>query len=144
MSGDPLRDAFRSELATVLSGASIPWPLVDTINTTNNPQANSAFISLRFNPAPAEQPYSFGNPGNNQWREEGDVVVDLFPVLGKGHDTAEQYALAIRNAFRNRRFTMTTGQTVRILAVTPLNGGPVDGAWWVESVGLTYRVINIG
>ena len=144
MSGDPLRDAFRTELASVLSDASISWPLVDTINTTNHPSATSNFISLRFNQSQPEQPYTFGSPGYNQWREEGDVVVDLYPVLGKGHDTAEQYALAIRNAFRNRRFTMTTGQTVRILSVTPLSGGPVDGAWWVESVGITYRVINIG
>ena len=142
MPGDPLRNAFRTELATVLAAASIPWPLVDTINTTADPDARTNWITLRFVPSPHEELYSFGSPGSNFYRETGDVMIDLYPTLGSGHDTAEGYGLAIRNAFRNHRFAMSTGQTVRILAVAPLSGGPVDGAWWVETVALSYRVLN--
>ena len=87
-------------------------------------------------------PLFLGSPGSNFYRETGDVMIDLYPTLGSGHDTAEGYGLAIRNAFRNHRFAMSTGQTVRILAVAPLSGGPVDGAWWVETVALSYRVLN--
>ena len=140
MPGDPLRNAFRTELATVLAAASIPWPLVDTINTTADPDAKTNWISLRFMPSPHEE--TFGSPGSNFYRETGDVMIDLYPTLGSGHDTAEGYGLAIRNAFRNHRFAMSTGQTVRILAVAPLSGGPVDGAWWGETVALSYRVLN--
>ena len=142
MAGDPLRNAFRTELAAVLAAASIPWTLVDTINTTSDPDAKTNWITLRFVPSAQEQNYTFGSPGSNFYRETGDVMIDLFPTLGSGHDTAEGYGLTIRNAFRNRRFAMSTGQTVRILAVAPMSGGPVDGAWWVETVALSYRVLN--
>jgi hypothetical protein len=146
MTGDPLRDAFRTELQAVLAGLSITspvWPLVDTINTKDAPDGNASFLTLRFG-AGAEQPYTFGAPGANLWRETGDVFVDILPKLGIGHDVAEQYGRAIRDAFRNRRFDMTTGPQIRILAVGPSVGGPVDGAWWVETVGLSYRVLNVG
>ena len=38
---------------------------------------------------------------------------------------------------------MTTGQTIRITEVTPMQGGKLDG-WWMRSVVLKYKVVNIG
>jgi hypothetical protein len=140
---DPLRDAFRSELAAVVLAAAIPWGVVDTINTTAAPTAATSFITLRFAPALPETQYTFGSPGSNFWLERGDVFIDLFPKLGIGHGLVESYGLAIRNAFRNRRFVLSTGQYVRILSVAPMSGGPVDGAWWCETVAVNYRVFNI-
>ena len=150
MAGDPLRDAFRAKLLAIVgsppAGSFAGWVISDTLNTTEAPDAAVNFITLRFGPA-SEQQYSFGAPGANLWKEAGDVYVDFFARLGNGHDQAEVAALALRNAFRTlgpTGFAMTTGQRVRILEVAPMFGGPVDGAWWCETVAIAYRVFNTG
>src|SRR5690242_1713786 len=98
MAGDPLRDAFRSQLATIVgtppAGAFAGWTIRDTINTTDAPDANEQFISLRFGPGREDQ-FSFGAPGATLWKESGDVFVEFFPKLGAGHDAVETAALAL-------------------------------------------------
>ena len=147
MAGDPLRDAFRSELASIVAAANSPtiaWSILDTVNMPQTPDALTNFITLRFGQS-HEDHFTFGAPGNDFWKEEGDVFVDLFCAIDSGHDTVEKYALEIRNAFRStthRRITMNTGQTIRIVSVGPINGDRIDGGWWCETVPIAYRVFN--
>jgi hypothetical protein len=143
MAGDPLEDAFRTELAAVLSAASIPWPLKDTDNQSGpQPKAGENWVDIEFSGGD-EKPAYWGSPGSNLWREVGTVSIGVFSVRNSGHDLLGTYGLAIRNAFRDRRFAMTTGQSVKIQTVSPLQSGVVN-AWWVRSFDLAYRVFNIG
>jgi hypothetical protein len=141
--GDPLEDAFRTELGNVLTAASIPWPLKDTENTGVQPKPSESWVDIRFE-APTETPRTWGSPGSNLWRERGDVEIGVFTRRNTGHDLLGTYALAIRNAFRDRRFSMTTGQSIKIETVTPLQAGRLEGAWWMRSVVLSYKVTNVG
>lgn len=143
MAGDPLRDAFRTKLAAVLTAASIPWPLQDTLNTGNQPDVQGSFIDLDF-AGGQETQFTYGAPGSNFWKETGQVMIRLLPARNIGHDLAEAYGLAIRNAFRHARFTMTTGQRVRVDSVAPMGGGFVDAGWWCETVAVAYTVFNTG
>lgn len=143
MAGDPLRDAFRTKLAAIVAAASIPWPVQDTLNTGTQPDAAASFIDLEFNGG-QETEYTFGAPGSNLWKETGQVMVRLYPARNIGHDLLETYALAIRNALRHARFVMSTGQTVRLDAVSPLGGGFVDAGWWCETIGISYTIYNTG
>ncbi len=58
--------------------------------------------------------------------------------LGQERATAEAYAEAIRNAYRDKRFAAGT-RMVRIVEVAPTTGGPVEGGLWAEEVPITYE-----
>lgn len=158
MAGDPLRDAFRARVATIVgggatwdgaaaaSGTYAGWNLVDTLNTTSKIGVKDKAITLRFNPAWEEQATT-GAPGANLWREGGDVMIDFYVGLGTGHDAVELVARAMRDALRALAmggFAMTTGQIVRPTGVTPMGGDGADGGYWVETVAVSYKVFNTG
>jgi len=153
MAGDPLRDAFRAELATIRTAASIAWPIKDTLNTSEQPNPPAAGVAstaaghleLEF-PGGSEAQYTFGAPAANFHREQGQVTVNVVTRLRTGttnRDLAETYAAAIRSAFRMRRFAAGS-RSIRITAVAPMGGGHDEGGNWVESVALGYEVFNIG
>jgi len=141
-SGDPLEDAFRAKLQAVITAASIPWPLKDTENTGTTAKPSESWIDIAFG-TPQEGRMSWGAPGSDFWKETGEVEVGVFTKRNTGHEDLGTYALALRNAFRGAQFGMTTGQTIRITEVTPMQGGKLDG-WWMRSVVLKYKVVNIG
>ncbi len=142
MAGDTFRDAWRAELATVLTGAGIAWTIEDTLNTGENPDASTGYIELEF-PGGSESQYTFGAPGSNFHNEEGQVTIRVVAPLGRLRDTAETYAAAIRSAFRMRRFAAGSA-TVRITATAPMGGGHTEGGMWAESIALAYQVFNVG
>lgn len=153
MAGDTLRDAFRAELATVATAASIPWPIKDTVNTATQPNPPAAgaaasvagHIELEFLGG-SEAQYTFGAPAANLHREQGQVTVHVVTRLRAGtanRDLAETYAAAIRSAFRMRRFAAGS-RSIRITAVAPMGGGFDEGGLWAESVALGYEVFNTG
>jgi hypothetical protein len=153
MAGDTLRDAFRAELATVRTAASIPWPIKDTVNTATQPNPPAAgaastaagHLELEF-PGGAEAQYTFGAPAANLHREQGQVTVNVVTRLRTGttnRDLAETYAEAIRSAFRMRRFAAGS-RSIRITATMPMSGGHDEGGLWVESVALGYEIYNVG
>lgn len=148
MAGDTLRDAFRSELASILSGLSLSspaWTLKDTLNTATQPDASEGYIELEFSGG-SEGQYTFGAPGANLHREEGQVTVRVLTRLRGGttkRDLAESYAGAIRSAFRMRRFAAGS-RSVRITATAPMGGGHDEAGLWVESVALGYEIYNVG
>ena len=155
MAGDPLRDAFRAELATIRTAASIPWPIKDTVNTATQPAPPAAgaastaagHIELEFLGGSEDQ-YTFGAPASNLFDERGQVTVRVATRLRSGttnRDLAETYANAIRARFRtqNRKFAVGSREC-RITATMPMGGGQDEAGFWVESVGLRYQLYNVG
>jgi hypothetical protein len=144
MAGDLLRDAFRSELATIRTAASITWVIKDTLNTNVNPDASAGYLELEF-PGGAEDQYTFGAPSNNLHREQGQVTVRVVSPRGNlaNRDLAETYAAAIRSAFRMRRFAVGS-LSARITSTAPMGGGEDEGGMWSESIALGYEIYNVG
>lgn len=142
MSGDPLRDAFRTKLAAIKTSASIAWDIIDTVNTSEDPDVSAPYIDLEFPGSTPEQQASWGNPGNNWQNEEGQVTVKVHTPLGRNQDIAETYAKAIRDGFGMARLTMAGGQQIRITATSSMGGGQDDGGMWVEAVALSYQTYN--
>ena len=153
MAGDTLRDAFRTRLAAHRTTASIPWPIVDVLNTAEQPApaaANAAstaqgHLELDFLGG-SEAQYTFGAPASNLHREQGQVTVRIVTRLRAGttvRDLAETYAAALRNLFRMDRFAAGS-RTIRITAVAPMGGGFDEGGMWVESLALAYEIYNVG
>lgn len=141
--GDPLRDAFRNEVETIIAAAGIAWAYIDTWNTDQNPDASApGWIALEF-PGGGEEQFTTGAPGNNLFQENGQVTVRVFCRLAANRNTAETYAAAIRNAFRARRFPCGSA-SIRITDVAPMGGGVIEGSSWAESVALGYEIFNTG
>lgn len=153
MAGDTLRDAFRAELATIRTAASINWPIKDTLNTSvqpNPPVAGAAstaagHLELEF-PGGTEEQYTFGAPAANLHREQGQVTVRVVTRIRTGttnRDLAETYAASIRSAFRMRRFA-AGARSIRITSTAPMGGGFDEGGMWVESLAVAYEIYNVG
>ena len=147
MAGDPVCDAFRAELQTVLTAASIAWPIVDTDDGDDTPDGSAPYVEIRFEGGSEELAY-WGAPGSNLWREDGQVFIDFLVPLGTNRDAQEAYSRSVREAFRDRRFNATFGSDsveIRIETASPL-GGPqgVDGAMTSRGIGLGYRIYNVG
>lgn len=144
MAGDSLRDAFRAELDNIIVEVSplITWSQVDTVNTDQNPDASTGFLELEF-PGGAESQFSFGAPSADLFLERGQVTLRAVAPLGRERNLAETYALILRNAFRSRRF-MAGSRQIRVDAVGALGSGYNAAGMWSESIGLSYRVFNIG
>jgi hypothetical protein len=149
MAGDPLRDAFRAELDSIISTAAppIPWVRKDTLNTSTEPDASTGYIDLEF-PGGGEAQYTFGAPAANLYHEQGQVTVRVVTPLSAGQterDKAETYAAQIRSAFRTAHRTFAAGsRTVRIKSTAPMGGGHDEGGMWAESVALEYEIYNVG
>ncbi|MFO1080860.1 MAG: phage tail terminator-like protein [Reyranellaceae bacterium] len=146
MAGDTFRDAFRAELTSVVSAAGIAWPVRDLINTAENPDASGGFIAIEFLGGSEEQ-FTTGAPGDNLFRENGQVTIRVYaPQEGSvtTRDQAERYAEAIRVAFRGRRFACGADRTIRIDGTQPMGGGQDEAGLWAEAIGLGYEMFNTG
>ncbi|MCF8533044.1 MAG: hypothetical protein K9G48_08580 [Reyranella sp.] len=149
MAGDPVCDAFRAELQAILNAASpaITWPIKDTDNGVENPDASEPYIQIRFEGGNEELAF-WGSPGSNLWREDSQAFIDFLVPLGDGREAQERNARVVRDAFRNRRFnaTLAAGSVeIRIETASPLGGGQgVEGAMNSKSIGLGYRIYNVG
>ncbi len=152
MAGDPLRDAFRAELATVLAiTPAISWPVKDLQNTTELPAPPAAdatvqgWFEIEF-PGASEAQYTFGAPGANFHQEQGQVTVRAVTRLRAGttvRDLAEGYLATVRSRFRGRRFAVGS-LSCRITDTAPMGGGQDEAGMWVESLALGYEMFNIG
>lgn len=146
MAGDPVRSAFRDRLLAWKADLGIPWPVVDLVNTGENPDASQGFFTLEFPGGPIESQFTFGAPGQNLWIEEGQATLYIKTRLGAGtaaRDQAELYGAQLRSRFRGDRFAAGT-VTVQITGTAAMGGGQDEGGLWVEAVGLAYRVFNVG
>lgn len=146
MAGDPVRSAFRDRLLAWKGDLGIPWPVVDLVNTGENPDASQGFLTLEFLGGPVESQFTFGAPGQNLWIEEGQATLYIKTRLGAGtavRDQAELYGAQLRSRFRGDRFAAGT-VTVQITGTAAMGGGQDEGGLWVEAVGLAYRVFNVG
>lgn len=143
MAGDPLRDAFREQLKAIRIDLGISWPVRDTLNTADNPDAVLGYLELEF-PGGFEDQFTFGAPGSNLFNERGQVTLRVVaPMDGSSRDTAEIYADQLRTAFRARRFPVGD-RSIRIYAAQPFGGGHTEAGVWAESIGLDYQVFNVG
>jgi len=95
MAGDPVCDAFRAELQTVLGAASIAWPIVDTDDGDDTPDGSAPYVEIRFEGGSEELAY-WGAPGSNLWREDGQVFIDFLVPLGTNRDAQEAYPVRLR------------------------------------------------
>jgi hypothetical protein len=143
MPGDPLRDAFRAQLTAVKTEKSIAWATKDTLNTSENPDADAPYLELEFDGGREEQG-TFGSPSNNLHDEEGQVRLNIYMPLGDDQAQGEVYGRALRNGFRGRFFQTSEGRDVSIDAVTPMGGGETAGGMWVETIVLSYHTTNLG
>ncbi|WP_295135708.1 hypothetical protein [uncultured Reyranella sp.] len=155
MAGDPLRDAFRTELDTVIAAASpaILWARKDLLNTTDQPApppagasaAASGWFEIEF-PGGTEQQVTFGAPGANLHREQGQVTIRAVTRLRAGktiRDLAETYMAQVRTGFRMRRFT-AGGLDIQVTSTGAMGGGEDEAGQWAESLALAYSVYNRG
>lgn len=137
---DVVREAFRTELATILAAASIAWPIKEVSNEYASADGATAFIAMEFGTG-KEELYARGGAGANMWDERGQVMVRLVAPLNAGRSPGEGYASSIRKAFRNRRFNRTDGREIRTYP------GPTDafsdGVRWVLTVPVAYQTYNI-
>jgi hypothetical protein len=146
MAGDTLRDAFRAKLDAILqANPSITWARIDTLNTGIRPDASTGYFELEF-PGGGEQQYTFGAPGANLHREQGQVTLRAVVHRNAGkteRDNAESYIETIRDAFRMARFAAGS-RTVRITSTGAMGGGQDEAGMWAESIALSYEVFNTG
>ena len=155
MAGDPFRDAFRAELATVIAAASpsIDWTVKDLLNTGEQPAPPAAsaaasaagWFEIEF-PGGSESQFTFGAPGNNLHREQGQVTIRAVTRLRAGktvRDLAETYMAQVRTGFRMRRFTVGDLE-IRVTSTGAMGGGEDEAGQWSESLALAYSVYNRG
>lgn len=146
MAGDSLRDAFRAQLDAILAAnPSITWEQRDTVNTGNRPDASAGYFELEF-PGGSEAQFTFGAPGSNLHREQGQVTLRAVLRVNAGateRDKAESYMETVRAAFRMARFAAGT-RTVRVTATSAMGGGETEAGMWAESLALAYEVYNVG
>ena len=155
MAGDPFRDAFRAELATVITAASpaILWTVKDLLNTVEQPApppagataAASGWFEIEF-PGGSESQVTFGAPGSNLHREQGQVTIRAVTKLRAGktvRDLAETYMGQVRAGFRMRRFTAGDLE-IRVTSTGAMGGGEDEAGQWAESLALAYSVYNRG
>lgn len=155
MAGDPLRDAFRAELATVIAAASpaILWTVKDVDNTAEQPAPPAAgaaasaagWFEIEF-PGAAERQFTFGSPGNNLHREIGQVTIRAVTRLRAGttnRNLAETYLAQLREGFRMHRF-VSGSLAIRVTSTAPMGDGETEGGQWVVSLALAYSVFNRG
>lgn len=156
MAGDPLFDAFRAELDTVIAAASpaIAWVRKDLENTSEQlapPAAGVAasaagWFEIEF-PGGSEDQFTFGAPGNNLHSEVGQITIRAVTRLRAGktiRDLAETYLGQIRRGFRMRRFTLSGPSEIRVTSTATMGGGETEGGQWVETIALAYNVFHRG
>lgn len=118
---------------------------IDLRNAGENPDVSLGFVALDF-PGGSEDQYTFGAPGLNFWREQGQVTLYVKTRLGAGmtmRNLAESYAGVLRARFCNDRFVVGNG-TVRIVSTAPIGGGHDEVGLWGEAVALGYETYNVG
>lgn len=144
--GDPLRDAFRNKLDTILAAnGSIEWSQADTLNTTARKDSSAGYFDFEF-PGGAEEQYTFGAGSSDLHREQGQVTLRAVLRQRAGltdRNKAESYMATLRAAFRKARFSAGSLE-VRITATGAMGGGHDEGGMWVESIALAYEIYNVG
>jgi hypothetical protein len=140
MSDDRVRAAFKTELDTIIAAESIPFARKDTENVYASATGETGFTALEFDGGPPMDQYTFGAPGNNFYRERGNVWIRVVAPLNSGNDVAG-YARAISDAFLQRRFALANGWGVRTLS-SPPSPNRATGRW-IENVAVSYLVYNL-
>jgi hypothetical protein len=141
-SEDMVREAFRTEVQTVLTAAGIAWPIKEVANAYAAADGVTPFVAIEFAPGAADRQLTTGDRGNNLWDERGTVFVRLVVPINAGKSPGEGYATSIRRAFVDREFTRSDGR--RIKTVTGPPDSFDDGARWIHSVSIAYRTQNRG
>jgi hypothetical protein len=140
MAGDRVREAFKTKLAAVVLAAGCPWTVKETENVFASADGQTSFVALEFDGSPPQQQRTWGQPGNNRYREEGNVWVRVVAPINSGNDVAG-WARAIADRFLDQRFDTADGRTIRTLSGAP---SPTRvGGRWIESVPVAYRVHNL-
>lgn len=149
MAGDPIRDAFRAKLQQILDAASpaITWPIIDTDNGEENPDGAEPYIEIRFEGG-VEVPFARGGDGSSFWQENSQVFIDFVVPLGDGREEQERNAYVVRNGFRGLFFNTSPESgaiQIEIVTAAPLGGGQgVDGGMNAKTIGIDYRIYNVG
>lgn len=141
-SSDMVREAIRTEVATVLGQVGITWPIKEVANEYAVADGATSFVAIEFAPGASERQLTTGQRGNNLWREDGQVHIRLVVPINSGRSPVEGYASSIRTAFRDRRFTRSDGREILTESGPPDSFD--DGVRWIHSVTIAYRTQNRG
>lgn len=153
MAGDPLHAAFLAYLTSELDevGLALPWRIIDTRNTGQDPDATTPYVDFEITPQAADQ-YTTGAPGANLHREQGQIIIAFKVPFGDTVDATNHQDLAGEHAyalFRRwlsptyNRFTCDSRQ-VRLFAPLRLGFGEDDGGMWIETMAVSYELFHVG
>ena len=155
MAGDPFEDAYNADFDAVVLAASpsIPWRRKDLDNTgadagppaADATTANAGWFEVSYEGG-SEAQYTFGAPGANFHRETGQITIRAVTRLRAGatvRDAAAAYLAQLRAVLRTRK-TPLGSQEIRIIETMPMGSGQDEAGNWVRSLGLAYRVFNVG
>jgi len=76
---------------------------------------------------------SFGRPGNNRYRQVGNLVAMVMVPIARGETLPEQIANRIIQCFQTRQATGSEGTRVKFLVPKPSTPGQ-SGGWWQINV----------
>ena len=114
MAGDPLRDAFRTELAAVLAESpAIAWPVTDVQNTTEQPAPPAADAGMLIIKSPMVGTfYKASGPDSAPFAKVGDRI-------GPEKTVCIIEAMKVFNE-------IPAGVSGQIVAILVENGAPVE------------------
>ena len=126
--------AFETTIAANWSATAIVTPN----STMTAPADGAGFIEISY-PIAVEEQMSVGAPGNNVWREEGTVRVEVLIPSGSGLQTLTAQADTLRAALRGKVLAPSTGH-LRTEEASPLipMGASDDGNYAVHSFQVRY------
>lgn len=153
MAGDPLHAAFLAYLTSELDevGLALPWRIIDTRNTGQDPDATTPYVDFEITPQPTVQ-YTTGAPGSNLHQEQGQIIIAFKVPFGDTIDVTNHQDLAGEHAYalfrrwlssNYNRFICDSRQ-VRLFSPLRLGFGEDDGGMWIETMAVSYELFHVG
>lgn len=99
------RKAVMDKVTAIMAAQWSHCPVYGPNTTTETPQDGSSFIIVQYPYARAQQ-MSFGDPGNNNWRDEGAFRFVIHVPWGEGIDEGSAWADELAAMFRGRDFAV--------------------------------------
>jgi hypothetical protein len=129
-------DAVRSRITSNWTDA----PLYDENSEGSTPADGSAFIQLQFPYSPSDR-ISFGNPGNNTYREEGAFRILIHVQRGTGGNQGREWADELAALFLGKHFD---GVETFAPETASSDDGNESGNFYTYAVAVPYRFDYLG
>lgn len=115
-------------------------PVVTPNSVGEAPSDGSAFLAVQF-PFSTSERISFGDPGNNVYRESGAFRLVLQIERGSGTAVGNQWADELADMFRGKHF-----DGVETFAPSSASSDDTNdnGNYWVMAIAVPYRFDFLG